>query len=132
MDEPGIARKRIKLLMTIVDRGKGKKVIETCNEACKSFHLSFMGRGTANSEILDYLGLGETEKDIIMSVIREECLADVMQALQQKMRLDIPGNGIGFTIPITSVGGPVTLQVISGTPESLEEYARKRRESHGR
>ncbi|MDL2236620.1 hypothetical protein LJC56_02160 [Christensenellaceae bacterium OttesenSCG-928-K19] len=122
------APKRIKLLVTIVDRGKGKEVREVVNKACRAFHLSFMGRGTAASEILDYLGLGETEKDIVMSVVREECLDEVMLALQKNLRLDIPGNGIAFTIRITSVGGPVTLNVISGTPETLEEYARKRRE----
>ncbi len=118
----------IKLLFTIVDRGKGKTVIETLNAVCESFHLSFMGHGTAGSDILDYLGLGETEKDLVLSVVREECMAETLAAVQREFKLDVPGNGIAFTIRITSVGGPATLQLISGTQGSLEEYAKRAEE----
>jgi hypothetical protein len=116
---PNGERKRIKMLVTIVDRGKGAKVVELCGTEYSTFHLSFMGRGTANSDILDILGLGETKKDIIFSIVLEERLERVMEAIRRELRLDGPGNGIAFTIPIVSVGGPLTLQFISGLYNSF-------------
>ncbi len=126
------AHKKIKLLITIVDRGRGKDVIRLCQTEKSTYHLSFMGRGTANSEILDYLGLGETEKDIVMSVVLEERAGAVIDKLSREFGLAKAGNGIAFTIPIRSVGGPITLQFISGLYEMIESNAGARSEANGR
>ena len=34
-----------------------------------TFHTVFMGKGTAPSEIYEYLGVGVVEKDVIFSVV---------------------------------------------------------------
>ena len=39
------------------------------------------GKGTASSETLDYLGLGETDKSLVMSLSPEEKVPDVRAAL---------------------------------------------------
>lgn len=124
-------RKKIKLLITIVDRGKGAKIIDLCGKEYSTYHLSFMGRGTANSDLLDYLGIGETKKDIIFSVVLEDRLPRVMQMIDREMKLGKAGGGIAFTVPIASVGGPMTLQFISGLYELFCEYAPKRSENLG-
>ena len=125
------AHKKIKLLITIVDRGKGSKVIELCQRHYSTYHLSFMGRGTARSELLDYLGLGETEKDIIFSVVLEEQVDKVMACFEEELKIEKIGTGIAFTIPISSVGGPMTLQFLSGLYEMYYEFAKKRGEKLG-
>lgn len=111
--------RRIKALFTIVDRGTGKKVTELCQSLGITYNLCFMGKGTANSDILNCLGLGETKKDVILSVVLEEKLSDVFDAFQKQLKLDRPGGGIAFAIPIMSVGGPITLQYISGLFKEL-------------
>ena len=47
----------LKLLITIVDRGKGERIAEIADR--RLFHISLMclGHGTAKSEIMDLLGL---------------------------------------------------------------------------
>ncbi len=112
-----VSKKRIKILVTIVDRGQGQRVTEICTREGSDFHLSFMGRGTANSEIMDILGLGESKRDIVLSVAAEERLPAIMDRLRKELELDQPGGGIAFTIPISSVGGPMTLQFISGAAD---------------
>lgn len=123
--------KRVKLLVTIVNRGKGGSVVELLKREYVMYNLSLMGRGTAKSHILDYLGLGETEKDIILSVVLEERLGRVLDVLGEELKLDTPGKGIAFTIPISSVGGPMTLQFISGMFDMLYDYSKKRSEGLG-
>lgn len=105
---------KMKLLVTIVERGFGGQVIAACEEEHQSFNLSFLGRGTAQSRILEYLGLGESEKDIVMSFVPEDFTAPMLNKLNRKFELDNAGNGIAFTIPIKSVGGPITLGMLSG------------------
>ncbi|HAK44067.1 MAG TPA: hypothetical protein DCM59_16970 [Clostridium sp.] len=104
----------IKLMVTIIDRGKGEKVTDICKENNISFHLICLGKGTANSEILEYLGIGDTEKDIVMSSVPEDRATSIVRELSKKLQLDKPGNGIVFTIPISSVAGVVTLQLLTG------------------
>ena len=115
----------IKLLITIVDRGVGKRVVEICDSLDVKYHLTFMGRGTAKSDILDYFGLAETQKDIIFSVVLEDKVRRVLRTLTSELELDHPGNGIAFTVPIVSVGGPLTLQLISGLYDMLLDYAKR-------
>lgn len=109
-----VKKPKLKLLITIVNRGKGKDVVDVCRTFCMSYHMSLLGTGTATSEILDYLGLGETEKDIILSSVRTEELDGLLDALTARLKLNKPGNGIAFTVPIKSVGGPKTLNILSG------------------
>jgi len=104
----------IKLMVTIIDRGKGEKVADICKENNVSFNFICLGRGTANSEILEYFGLGDTEKDIVMSSVPEDRATSIVRELSKKLQLNKPGNGIVFTIPISSVAGVVTLQLLTG------------------
>lgn len=104
----------IKLMITITDRGKGEKVTDICKKNSINFHLICLGNGTANSDILEYLGLGDTDKDIVMSAVPEDSVSFIIKELSKKMQFDKPGNGIVFTIPINSVGGVVTLQLLTG------------------
>lgn len=84
----------VKLLITIVDRGKGKKVASVFGKYGLHFHMVSFGKGTASSETLDYLGLGETDKSLVMSLSPEEKVPDVRAALVEDMKLYSPGKGI--------------------------------------
>ena len=59
---------RIKLLVTIVDRGKGSAAVDIYRSQQLHFDYLCMGLGTANSQILDYFGLSETEKDVVFTL----------------------------------------------------------------
>lgn len=112
---------KIKMLVTIVDRGKGKKVAALCEKYGLPFHMVVFGKGTASSETLDYLGLGETDKSVIMSLSPEEKITDVREALVEKMRLYSPGMGILFTVPLSSISGRMARQLSSPGYQSESE-----------
>ncbi|HAH78756.1 MAG TPA: hypothetical protein DCL64_04440, partial [Ruminococcaceae bacterium] len=57
------------LMVTILDRGKGEQAAQICKERNLPFHFLCFGLGTAASDLLDYLGLGETKKDVVFSLI---------------------------------------------------------------
>ena len=95
--------KRYKLLTTIVARKKGEKVVAMLNQEEIMFNLIILGEGTADSEILDYLGIGEIDKDVVLSIVAEEKVEEVLKELREKMQFSLPGKGIAFTVPLSSI-----------------------------
>ena len=100
------------LMTTIVDRKSAKKYIDLYQE--NNLHVMFLslGFGTAANEILDYLGLESNEKAVAYSVLEEESWIHIKKELEKKLKIDAPGGGIAFTVPLSSVGGKKTLQFL--------------------
>ena len=96
---------RIRLMVIILDRGKGARAAELFASYGLPLHYGTPGRGTANSELLDYLGLGETEKDVVFSLVPGCTIPGLLQAAGEKLQLATPGKGILFTIPLSAVSG---------------------------
>ena len=93
----------IHLVVTVVDRGRSDKVIAVCDEAGVPLHMVSLGHGTARTEMLDLLGLGETSKDIVLSLTQESNLHSLLDLLADRMKMRYPGKGISFAIPLSSV-----------------------------
>lgn len=108
----------IKLLVCIVDRGKGVRLVDLFKAQNLHFDFICLGLGTANSEILDYFGLGETTKDIVFAMIPAGKAAKVIRLANERFHFSSPGKGIVFTIPLSGVSGRVP-QVLC-KPEYLE------------
>lgn len=109
--------KKIKLLFTIVDRGVGEEIVEILRESGVTFNMISPCYCAAGSNLMDYLGLTDAERDMILSVVQEDRVQAVMNKIVYKFDLDEPGNGMVFTIPITGVSGPLALRYISGIQE---------------
>lgn len=58
---------RTVMLLSIIGRGKGKSYMEMLKERGIHFHMQSVGYGTAPSEMMDILGLGTNDKDVIIS-----------------------------------------------------------------
>lgn len=102
----------IYLMTTIVDRKIVKKYLELYQENDLQVMFISLGFGTANNEVLDYLGLESTEKAVALSVIEEHTWISVKKQLEKKLHIDAPGGGIAFTTPLSSVGGKKALQFL--------------------
>ena len=102
----------IQLMTTIVDRKIIEKYLELYRE--NDLHVMYvtLGYGTASNEIMDYLGLDSIEKAVAISVVEEGTWLTVKKQLQKKLRIDAPGGGIAFTVPLSSVGGRKTLEFL--------------------
>ena len=104
----------LKVMMIIIDRNKTDKLLSKLEQLGINFPHVFRAEGTAKSEILDVLGVGHSEKSIVFSTVTQDTVIKVKEILTKEFEILKKGNGIAFTIPITSVGGPATLQILSG------------------
>ena len=94
---------RMALLMSIVERGSGSKLIKLYNKHQVFTHLRCEGAGTATSEIMDILGLGGSEKDIIISIAARPAVLVLLEKLDDELRGAAPGKGIAFAVSLTAV-----------------------------
>ena len=97
--------KKLKLLVTVVNRNKTEFYMDYLTEFDVNFQTSVSAQGTAKSETLYMLGLEDSDKSVIFSVLREDRAEDAMQGLEEKFHALRNGKGIAFTIPMSSVIG---------------------------
>ncbi|HHU43100.1 MAG: hypothetical protein QM214_06695 [Bacillota bacterium] len=102
--------KPVKMLMVIVDRGKGKKIIKMLNDFGLGYTFAAYGTGTASTEIRTYFGLEESQRDIVFGIVPQEKSKDIMDLLNEKLKLRKPNTGIAFTIPIKCVSSMLALK----------------------
>lgn len=100
------------LMTTIVDRKIVKKYLELYQENNLYVMFLSLGFGTATNDVMDYLGLESNEKAVAVSVLEEETWFTVKKQLEKKLKIDAPGGGIAFTIPLSSVGGKKALHFL--------------------
>ena len=100
---------RVSMLITVSSRKKISEFVKLYEKYQIEAGTISLGRGTAASEVLDYLGLEDEEKGIFFSVITENTWKKLQKGLQKELQIDIPGTGIAFTVPLSSIGGKRTL-----------------------
>ncbi|MBO5376573.1 MAG: P-II family nitrogen regulator [Bacilli bacterium] len=113
---------KTKLLVTITDKGKDDKILRLYKRHKITYSVSINGIGTASSSLMDYFGLDEIKKNIILSVIPEKLETKLLYDLHNKLELYKPGMGIAFTVGITSATRYLSNQY-NGVKFSEEEYA---------
>lgn len=107
----------LELLIVVCPQGKGEKIL-TALKPYVNFNSLTRGRGTASSEIVAALGLGEPEKDMIFSFCENKNVPLVYEILQNNFVKHNVGV-IAMTIPVSAVGGNLTLQVLLGNTKDL-------------
>lgn len=124
MDEY-LKKAMIRIVVTIVDRGKGDKVTQIYNEDNIHFHFICHGEGTATSEVLDVLGIGETDKDVVLSMVPACKVPDLLSKITDKMYLHKAGKGIIFSLPVSGIGSIISRVVNKEVREKLEEQLKQ-------
>ena len=98
------AIKKLKLLLTVVDRPKGEFYLDVISQFDVNFQTVLAGRGTANSDIVELLGL-EPHKAVILSLVREDRVEELINCLEDKFATIRGGKGIAFAVPLSSIIG---------------------------
>ena len=105
--------RKLKILITIVDRSKTLFYVDLLEQFEVNVQMVLYGRGTANSQMLDLLGLVESDKSIIISYIRQDKIKDAMETLSEKFKTVKNGKGIPNTIPLDRIIGVSNYQLLS-------------------
>lgn len=93
------------LMIAIAPRTSARQYLELFAAHGVTVTLSALGAGTAGNELLDYFGLEKTEKVVTFSFVTRSTWRAVKSAMQRELRIDVPGTGIAFLVPVSSIGG---------------------------
>lgn len=95
---------RLSLMTLIINEHDEDKLIKFLNKEGTRFRNIIHGIGTASDSVLDYFGLDEVRKTIILTIMPYSMSKVVLKSLieDKKIKINEPGNGIAFTIPLSS------------------------------
>ena len=94
---------RAKLLVSIVNRGEDERLASLLNDFSVALTFTCPGMGTARSSVLNYLGIGTSEKSVMLALIPESDEGAILSGIDNKMSLYLVGRGISFTVPLSAV-----------------------------
>lgn len=104
------------LLISVVRRGRGDRVMELARGAGASGGTVLIGRGSANNKWLRLLCLADTEKEIVFTIAPAGIMPAIIHALRVAPDLCKNTPGIGFTINVN-----LFLRLGTPLPATLED-----------
>jgi len=107
------------LMITVTDRSAADEFAAWFVEKGAPVVLTARGRGTATTEVLDYLGLEATEKSILFCT--SPFAHRMIRQAEKELWLDVPGRGIMMAVPLSSVGSMAAKEYLLGAKSYQEE-----------
>lgn len=108
------------MMVSILERGQTARFAAFYKEAGLEVSVTTLGQGTAASEILDYFGLDGSDKSVMFHFVTGEKWRELKRQLRLKMSIDVPGVGIVFLLPLSSVGGMSVLNYLTAGQEFVK------------
>lgn len=101
------------LMFTIANRQNLQKFMSIYRAQNIQVVMISLGKGTAVSEILDTFGLDDSEKFVMCCVVTGETWKKCKRELQDNLKIDVPGTGIAFIVPMSAIGGKRQLMFLT-------------------
>ena len=111
---------KLELLMAVVHDDKAAYYSSLIQSHQANLQLTVPAKGTTHL-ILDYLGLTEKPKSLVVSVVRADQAAGLIELLDQTFQKGKGYKGIAFTIPMTSVIGSLVYGFLSNDKRTVKE-----------
>ena len=111
---------RIVMLLSIIQRGKGAKFIKMLMDHSVVMHYQFVGSGTASSEMMDILGLGDSDKDILLSFTTYKTMEKISSELSKLVGANMGYNGLAMVIS-TSAFSRISAEIIRRNSQNVEK-----------
>ncbi len=111
--EKNISSNRLMLLITVVNRKKAEFYTDLLQHLGANLQFVAMGEGTADEKMLKVLGLSDSDKAVIFSVIKESAEKSILTTIEDKFLSIKDGKGIAYTVPFTSVIGASVFNFLS-------------------
>ncbi len=108
-----VTSNRLKLLITVVPRAKAEYYADLLQSFDVNMQMILVAQGTADAKMLGLLGLSDTDKSVILSVIQENKTKEALSTLNEKFKTIKNGNGIACTVAFTSVIGTLIYGFLS-------------------
>lgn len=96
-----------KLIVAIVAKGMGSKIVSAAKTAGARGGTIFLSRGTAHREVYEtILGISfEPEKELVLVAAEAELLEGILAVITETGQLNKPGKGVAFVLELANIRG---------------------------
>ena len=112
------------LMMTVADRERMRGFIRLYKDKGLNIHFMSLGHGTAQKRYLRLLALNETEKMVCQTIVTGRKWLEVKKAMSVRLRIEAPGVGIAYIVPLAAIGGKRELMFLT-SGQDYEKGAEK-------
>ncbi len=109
-----------KILFLITTPKMGEKAQRIFAEEQIPVKYNLHASGTATSDIMDTLGLGSTDKSILLCALPQSAVEKIMRRLSRELRIGTVNSGIAFTLPLTGTN-MLMLRMLEQIEDTLEQ-----------
>ena len=113
---------KLELLMAVVHNDKVSYYSSLIQSYQANLRLVLPAQGTTHM-ILNYLGLTERPKTLILSVVRADQAAGLIGLLDETFKKGKGYKGIAFTVPMSSMIGTLAYGFLSNDKRTVKEEA---------
>ena len=114
-----VTQNRLELLFTVVGKSKAEFYLDLIQSFEVNMQVLTLAHGTADETLRSFIGLTDSEKAVICSVVQEKKIPDLLRTLEEKFRTIKNGKGIAFTVPLTSVIGTLLYGFLSNNKMAI-------------
>jgi hypothetical protein len=113
ISEGNIAPHKLMMLITVVQKGKGTFFADFIKTFDANLQIAIVGTGTAEDNLVEFLGLKDNKRSIIFSIVRAEKVNTILEALEERFHTVNNDTGISFAVPLSSVIGKLSYGFLS-------------------
>lgn len=122
--------KKVKMLLSFVERDKGSKLIKVLKKKDIRVHFQTVGLGTAPTEMMDIFGLGTKDKDIIISLGADDCVKDMMLNFGSVFESHSRFGGLMIVLDLAAAGRILTEILHFEKTKTMEEGTGNMKNEH--
>ncbi len=108
----------VRILVLITTEKSAKLASEMFASEKIPIQHSVIAEGTATSEIMDMLGLGTSEKRLLISILPRQRADLMLRRLHLELSMHTVNSGIAFTIPVNGANSLLLKMITSGYQET--------------
>ena len=101
-----INKEEFEVIFCIVNKGFSLAVMDAAKSKGAKGGTIINAKGTGNKENEEFFGITiQPEKEIVVILVNKNIRDNVLHEIYDKVGLDTKGQGIAFTLPVSSVAG---------------------------
>lgn len=99
--------------ITVSRRSDAEEIVGIFGQLDVPLLYGTLGHGTAKSQMLALLGLEASDKVVHQTVVTHNKMRELIMALEDDFRIDLPDRGIALAVPLSSIATKNTLELFS-------------------
>ena len=105
----------LKLVVIIVPEGQESAIIDILNGLEISVAFISRAKGTATSDFYDVMGIGESSKQVVISLVKESLWPQLKEKLAVRFSVSAWSKGIAFMTSLTALSGVSAYKMLTNT-----------------